>query len=584
MTSEAPAGRRAARWVPLVLVLALLAVAAALLARDLRRADLALQRARSTAPALAQALKDGDGQKARQVLKGVQDDTAAARGATDGPLWDLAVHAPWVGRTLRTTRAVSRSADGAVTGIAPPLLDALELVRAAHRGGGRIDLTAVRRTAPQLQTALGRTRRELGTLDRSPRALVWPEVADARQELLDKLDELARTLTTLSEGTGVLPAMLGDHGSRTYLLAFQNNAEVRGTGGLLGGFGLLRLDHGRARVLHVGSDLELDSLPAPQVRLDPDFAHLWGHDLTAWQNANLSADFPHVATLWLDMWLRHTGQRLDGVLSADPTALARLLEVTGPVAVPGGAPVSAADVVARTESEAYQVFEGAGVRRKDYLVRIGEVVLAKLLGTSGPSLSALARPVLAATETRSVMAYSAHSAEQQWLAGTPLGGEVPDEPGPFAFLVVNNTAGNKLDYYLDREVGYRLGSCAGGRRTTTVRAQLTVDVPSSPLPPIVIGRLDRKGRPARSTSLLVSWYVARGATLDRAEVDGRRVAVYPGTERGHPVFSLRVELLARQPKVVTLQLSEPVSAASPVVPEQSLARRQRTTVSSVACR
>jgi hypothetical protein len=246
-------------------------------------------------------------------------------------------------------------------------------------------------------------------------------------------------------------------------------------------------------------------------------------------------------------------------------------------------PVYATDVVARTESTAYQEFPDSDIRRKGYLVSVGQSVLARLLGPTSPGLVELLRPVLDAAETRSVMVYSARADEERWLAGTPLGGEVPDVGGPFAFVTVNNTAGNKMDYYLDRTVRYELGSCAGGRRTSTLTTVLRVDVPSLPLPPVVVGRIDRKDRPARSTALLVSSYVAEGATLTGAELDGRRVAVFPGYERGHPVFVIRLELLARQQRVIRLSLSEPASDRAPLVLEQSLARRQSTEVRGGSC-
>jgi hypothetical protein len=580
------AGRRRRRlvWSVVCIVVGVGAVCAALLYRDLRRAETALTAARASAPSFAEALRQGDEAKARQLLSTVRERTTTARTATDGPLWAVAAHLPWAGRTFATTRAVSRVSDGMVGGVGAPLLDALQEVRGAHqRAGGRVDLATVTRVKPQLQAALRRTEAERQELRRSPRAWVWPRVGRAREELLERIDEMSGVLGTLADGADVLPGMLGADGPRTYLLAFQNNAEARGTGGLLGGFGLLRVDHGRATVLHVGSDRELDRLPAPTLDLGPDFRRLYGHDLSAWQNANMTGHFPSAARLWLDMWQRFTGQRLDGVLATDPTALARLLAVTGPVTVPGAEPFTADNVVARTESLAYQSFDGDDVARKGFLVEVGQRVLSTLLGPRGPGLTDLVRPLLDAAEQRSAMVYSTRPAEEAWLAGTPLGGEVPDEGGPFLFMTVNNTAGNKIDYYLERRVQYDLAPCAGGRRTSTVTTTLRTDIPETPLPPVVVGRIDRDDRPARSTGLLVSWYVAQGARVVAAEVDGKPVRLFLGREQGHPVVTARLELLARRQRVVRLTLSEPASPAAPVVLEQSLARPQTTLVQDARC-
>lgn len=59
----------------------------------------------------------------------------------------------------------------------------------------------------------------------------------------------------------------------------------------------------------------------------------------------------------------------------------------------------------------------------------------------------------AAGEGRSAV-YSGVPGEQQVLAGTPLGRLAPDTPAPSAGLVVNNAAGNNLDYYLGRSINY----------------------------------------------------------------------------------------------------------------------------------
>jgi len=581
-----PAGRPRRRlvWLVASLVGVVAAVSALLLYRDLRRAESALTEARATAPVLATALRQGDEARARQLLASVRERTGAARGSTDGLLWDVAVHLPWAGRTFATTRAVSEASDGMVGGVGGPLLDALEEVRGAHRqGSGRVDLAAVTRVRPQLEAALRRTEAEQQRLRRSPHVWVWPRVGDAREELLGRIDEMTGVLGTLADGAGVLPAMLGADGPRTYLLAFQNNAEARGTGGLLGGFGLLRVDKGRATVLHVGSDRELDTLPAPALDLGSDFRRLYGHDLSAWQNANMTGHFPSAARLWLDMWHRFTGQRLDGVLATDPTALALLLQVTGPVTVPGSEPFTADNVVARTESLAYQSFDGDDVARKGFLVAVGQRVLATLLGPDGPGLTDLVRPLVDAAERRSAMVFSTRPAEEAWLARTPLGGDVPDEAGPFLFVTVNNTAGNKIDYYLDRSVSYQLGPCSDGRRTSTVTTRLRTNIPEVALPAVVIGRIGRHDRPPRSTGLLVSLFVAEGARVVAAEVDGRPVRLFVGREQGHPVVTARIELLARRERTVRLTLSEPASALQPVVLEQSLARPQRTVVNAAGC-
>ena len=57
----------------------------------------------------------------------------------------------------------------------------------------------------------------------------------------------------------LLPGFLGAHGSRTYFVALQNNVDQRGTGGAVLGYAIVRLDHGRLRLLHGGGINEIDN-------------------------------------------------------------------------------------------------------------------------------------------------------------------------------------------------------------------------------------------------------------------------------------------------------------------------------------
>ena len=65
-------------------------------------------------------------------------------------------------------------------------------------------------------------------------------VADVRK----KVDELSVTTTSAARAAELIPPMLGADGKRRYFLAFQNPAESRGTGGLLGAYGVLEADQG----------------------------------------------------------------------------------------------------------------------------------------------------------------------------------------------------------------------------------------------------------------------------------------------------------------------------------------------------
>ena len=84
-----------------------------------------------------------------------------------------------------------------------------------------------------------------------------------------------------------------------------------------------------------------------------------------------------------------------------------------------------------------------------------------------------------------IAVWSTSPDDQKLLEETPLAHVVPDDPAPYADVVINNLGGNKLDYYLTREIEYSAGGCDGPTRKSTVIVRLTNNSPADGLPDYV---------------------------------------------------------------------------------------------------
>ena len=265
--------------------------------------------------------------------------------------------------------------------------------------------------------------------------------------------------------------------------------------------------------------------------------------------------------------------------------MADLLAASGPVELADGERVTADNAVALTGQDAYARFADDNAARKRFLVDVAGAVAGHVLVDGAGDPVHLLSVLRDAARDRRLLAWSAHPDEQAALEEADLAGAVPDMPGPFAAVVVNNAAGNKLDYYLGREVVYELGACTGGRRPSSIVVRLHNDVPDGDLPRYVTGRLDLPGEPdgGGSTLLGVAVYAASGAQLVSASLDGQPVPVAFRAERGHPVLVVPVELARQQRRELVLQLDEPAVPSPLVVVEQPLVRPQTTTVRDTPC-
>lgn len=339
--------------------------------------------------------------------------------------------------------------------------------------------------------------------------------------------------------------LLGFSKPKSYMLVFQNPAEARGTGGIIGAYAIVTINRARFTVVQVGSNLDLRHMQTMPIEISSDFFFTYGDDPAIWQNSNMSPHFPYGARIWKALWKNQTGNDLDGILAVDPFVLKSILKVTGPLDLTDGTSISADNVVSETLSTVYERFDGRNLERKNYLVEIAQKTLDKLL-LGGFSRFALGRELLSPYEDHRILFYSSETGPQRAIEKTLLGGSL-DRGGKDYRLVIQNIAGNKMDYYLARELDIEVLEC-GVRGKTRVRAILTNRVSElESLSTYVKGRLDI-GRPqgsANSHAISVFLYGPKGSELLSSAVVGHSEETsFSGHERGRSFFSAPIELSA----------------------------------------
>jgi hypothetical protein len=541
--------------------------------------------------ALEAAVRHHDEPAARVSAYRLRRAAESAHARTSGPLWSLAERLPRLGEPVRTTRGITSAVDRLAEGALPAALAAARIDPGVVLQGGHIDLTTLGSLAPALTRADVTVAAADTDLNGLPHVPWLPPLDRARTTLSAKLHLLHEQLHPVALVSELAPGLLGTDGPRRYFLAFQTNAEARGTGGLVGAFGVLVADHGRVTIERLGDNRELAYSPRPVTALGPEFDARYDAFASTRlvENSNITPHFPYAAKIWAAMWERQSGERVDGVIATDPVALSYVLSAIGPVTLTSGQVIRASQVVELTESAAYQRFDGANENRKAYLQQISAAVVQRLLTSAGGSSPAgkigeLAAQLVRAAGERRLLLSSSRPDEEALLEQASVGGAVPDVSQPYAGVILNNAGGNKLDYYLDRAVTYSAGDCGTSSRDSAVVVRLHNAAPAGGhgLSDFVARRVD--GRTGRGVDhLLVSLYATRGAQLTAADIDGRPVGVVPQAERGHPVFTADVEVPAQRTVTVTYHLREPAATGDPLVPVQPLVRPMHVVTNVPRC-
>jgi hypothetical protein len=142
---------------------------------------------------------------------------------------------------------------------------------------------------------------------------------------------VAALLVPIGDGMSVA----GFFGDKTYLLILQDNAEIRPTGGLLAGVGLLTVHDGAIASLqyYYANSSQLRGI----VTLDgpASFTKFFGVDSARLYDSNVQYNFSSFAPKMQSDFYNATGQKVDGVIAFDLTAVEAVMNITGPVAASG---------------------------------------------------------------------------------------------------------------------------------------------------------------------------------------------------------------------------------------------------------
>lgn len=546
-----------------------------------------LLKARADVTAIKAALLDGRTSEAQRLADQLADRASSAHRWTSGPAWWAGAHVPGLGSPLKTVRALTAAVDD-LAGTALPAAVRGGKALAPNRvlvGDGQLDLDSIGTARRPLAEAASNVARVRNAVVAAPADTWLNLVDDKRNELLDQLGELAVTMANGAKAAELLPPMLGADGTRRYIVVFQNNAESKGLGGLPGVFGELVATNGKLTMKNfVADDVFRDTRVQVNFGYDYDVRYIqnYGVDHIIY-NTGMSPHLPYDAGLWLSYWEKHFGQRPDGVITTDPSALGYLLGATGPAQLADGTEVTADNAASFFEQQAYAKFpdESQVGQRKAYLVDAAKAIADHVTQSAGTASGGLVSAMGRAVGERRLLVYSDHPREQAELATEPLSGIIPNDRDPFAMVVVNNSAGTKLDYYLDRSMTYTRQSCAKGK--AIVEVTLTNDTPPGVLPPYVTKGILTGDPPPGTNRLVVSYYSTKGATVDRVDIDGNRAYVSAGLERGHDIVDTEITFAPGASHTIKYTVTEPAADGPLRIPIQPLVRPMQLKVDAPSC-
>jgi hypothetical protein len=273
--------------------------------------------------------------------------------------------------------------------------------------------------------------------------------AEYRERLAAAKAEAPRALAALRQASPALQFLIaaaGGDGSRRYMLVFQNQTELRATGGFIGSFAVVDVKDGSLEKMDIPGGGSYDLQGRLDLRLaSPQPLHLVNPHWQ-FQDANWYPDFPRSAELLSRFYEHSDGSTVDGIVAVNASVMVRLLCVLGPVDMPEyGKVIDADNFLLETQKAVELEYDKSENKPKQFLSDLAPKLIERVLSMPVATAAQLGRELLDAAQEREVTVWMRQPAEQQLVASLGWDGHLKGTSGDYLMVVHSNIAGQKTD-------------------------------------------------------------------------------------------------------------------------------------------
>lgn len=279
------------------------------------------------------------------------------------------------------------------------------------------------------------------------------------QELFPLLEKSYQRLLNVSDS---LLEMLGENEQKRYFVVFQNNSEIRASGGFIGSVALMDIYQGKIRNLEIPQGGAYDFKGSLLARvISPQPLHVI-NPVWQLQDANWFFDWPTSAKKINWFYQKSGGPTVDGVIALNTFVLRDLLKVTGPIDLPSyGKRITAGNFMAELQKSVEIEYKDKQ-RPKEIIAELAPLVLKKIFALNGPDYLKVAEVLNTAADQKNVMVYLTDLRLQAKIASLGWAGEIKDTGRDYLAVVDTNIGGQKTDAVIKESVRHQAEIQADG--------------------------------------------------------------------------------------------------------------------------
>lgn len=255
-----------------------------------------------------------------------------------------------------------------------------------------------------------------------------------------------------------LTTLLGNDKPMKYLVLFQNNMELRPTGGFIGSFALISFNKGRLTEIVVSDVYSADGQLKGHV--DPPQAIRDHLREGGWylRDSNWDPNFPDSAIKAEWFLDKEINTQVDGVVSVDLNFIQNLLKITGPInLVDFNKTITADNLYVSTQSEVEANFFPGSIKKASFMTSLSKQLITELENLESDKYFSLVKEIYNSLESRHVQLYFHDLNAQSAISSLGYSGEITLQTDCGArcyedkyMLVDANMGVNKANFFVRR--------------------------------------------------------------------------------------------------------------------------------------
>lgn len=262
--------------------------------------------------------------------------------------------------------------------------------------------------------------------------------------------------------------IIAENSFKRYLILFQNNNEIRATGGFLGTYALIDFERGKIKNFEMPAGGTYDLAGWLTVKVAPPSPFFIAQPKWFFHDANWFPHFPTSAEKLIWFLERSGGPTVDGVIVFNAELISDFLEVIGEISLSDYQKIINSKNFILETQKAIEIERREKGKPKQFLVDLTPILLRKIFSLEPAKLASLSEKIISGFEEKKITLYFNDKTIEKFFQEKNWAGEIKESPFDYLQVVVTNVNGAKTEGVISQKIHYQIEVDIDGSMLTTL--------------------------------------------------------------------------------------------------------------------